>query len=109
MCALCSGRYLFFHWFYIFNSPVLATAPAMGMTMVMVMEKIMVMVMEMGIEGKEQAKTTATAMVIVMDTVQLLRRMKDGELLSTCKAASASQRWLKSSTFTYTRFLKSHN
>ena len=87
MCALCSGRCLFFHWFYIFNSPVLATALVMGMTMVKVTEKIMVMFMEMGIEEKEQAKTTATSMVMVMGTVQLLRRMMDGEHLSTCKAA----------------------
>ena len=93
MCALCSGRYLFLHWLYIFNSPVLAMALVMGMTMVTVTEKIMVMVMEMGIEEKEQAKATATAMVMVMATVQLLRRMMDGEHLSTCKAASASQRW----------------
>ena len=70
----------------------------MGMTMVMVTEKIMVMVMEMGIEEKEQAKTTATAMVMAM----AMRRVMDGKHLSTCKAASASRRWPKSSIFTDT-------
>ena len=77
---------------------MLATAPAMGMTMVMVTEKIMVMVMEMGIEEKEQAKTTVTAMVMSM----AMRRVMDGKHLSTCKAASASRRWRKSSIFTDT-------
>ena len=81
---------------------MLATAPAMGMTMVMVTEMIMEMVMEMGIEEKEQAKMTATALAMVMATVQLLRRMMDGNHLSTCKAAWASQRWPKSSIFTDT-------
>ena len=56
--------------------------------MMMVTEKITVMVMEMGIEEKEQAKTTATAMAME----KAMRRMTDGEDLSTCKAASASPR-----------------